>query len=131
MHQQLLGAADGDSVIDIARARAVYNDYLIRRAVPGYQSRAGSVRISDSRYAAVVDLCGPAPGMPLNPAFTTRIDGLLTDGKVEAAAALVAFAAQARPECETELRRLAARVRAAAEAEDIRTSTRREREVVV
>ena len=118
MHRMLLCAADRNPVADITRAQAAYHDYLIQSAVPGYRSKAGGVQISDLRYAAVVDLCSPAPGMPLNPAFPTRIDGLLTEGKIEAAAALVAFAAQARPEYEAELRRLAARVRAVAEADD-------------
>jgi len=102
-HQELLQAADGNWLLDIARAQAAYHDFRISVAVPSYRSSAARVRIADPRYGAVVDLVTPKPGEPLSPEFKAKIDDMIKKGQLPAAAGLVAFAADARPEYATDL----------------------------
>ncbi|RSN50762.1 hypothetical protein DMH12_24155 [Streptomyces sp. WAC 04229] len=100
----------GDAMAKIVLAAAAYHEYRIAREVPGYRFRAPRVRMDDPVYTAAVDLVTPAPGAPLSPAFTRRLRGMLDDGPLPAAAGLLAFAGEARPENRHELRELAAEV---------------------
>ncbi|MFI6722804.1 hypothetical protein [Streptomyces atratus] len=86
-----------------ALAAAAYQEHRIAREVPGYRAKARRVRFEDPVYAAAVDLVTPEPGAPLSPAFTRRVRKMLTDGPLPAAADLLVFAAEARPEHEREL----------------------------
>ncbi|MFD4690145.1 hypothetical protein [Streptomyces sp. NPDC058463] len=92
-------------------AAAAYHEFRIAREVPGYTFHPPKVRIDAPIYAAAVDLVTPAPGAAsLSPSFTRRLRGLLSTGPLPAAAGLVAFAAEARPENRDEIRALAAEV---------------------
>ncbi|WP_028803747.1 ATP-binding protein [Streptomyces sp. 142MFCol3.1] len=88
-------------------ATSAYQEHRIAREVPGYRATASRVRFDDPVYDAAMDLVTPAPGAPLSAAFSQRIRKLLVDGPVPAAADLLVFAAEARPEHERELRELA------------------------
>lgn len=112
-HEALLTPGDGDSYLDVARAQAAYHEFLMHRLAPGHRSAAPRVRISDPIYAAVVDLVTPEPGAPLSPAFESDIAILVEQQKLPAAAGLVAFAAEIRPDCRSDLHRVAAHVIAA------------------
>ncbi|WP_165970326.1 hypothetical protein [Actinomadura sp. 6K520] len=117
-HQNLLRADDGDWLFDIARAQAAYQEFRISTAVPGYRSNAARVRIADPRYGAVVDLVTPAPGEPLSPEFKAKVGDMIGKGSLPAAAGLVAFAADARPEYSADLRALGNQIIEAASRED-------------
>ncbi|MFE2515113.1 hypothetical protein [Streptomyces mirabilis] len=88
-------------------ATTAYQEHRIAREVPGYRAKASRIRFDDPVYDAAMDLVTPAPGAPLSSGFTGRIRKLLVDGPVPAAADLLVFAAEARPEHERELRELA------------------------
>ncbi|NUK85228.1 ATP-binding protein [Streptomyces lunaelactis] len=104
------GLDQGDEMSMSRVAAAAYHEYRIAREVPGYTFQAPKVHIDDPIYAAAVDLVTPAPGAPLSPSFTRRLRGLLDTGPLPAAAELVAFAAEARPENRHELRELAVEI---------------------
>jgi hypothetical protein len=93
---------------EIMAAACAYHEYRIAREVPGRRIRAPRVRLDNPVYAAAVDLVRPAPGAPLSPSFSERLRKLLDTGPLPAAAELLAFAAEARPENRPELRELAA-----------------------
>ncbi|MEV0113517.1 hypothetical protein AB0H77_09750 [Streptomyces sp. NPDC050844] len=99
-----------DEMAKSAAAAAAHHEHRIAREVPGHGFRAATVRIDDPIYAAAIDLVTPAPGAPLSPAFTRRLRGMLDSGPLPAAAELLAFGAEARPENRNELRELAAEV---------------------
>ncbi|MFH0522234.1 hypothetical protein ACHBTE_34380 [Streptomyces sp. M41] len=104
-----------DALTDSARAAAAHHEFRISREVPGHRSRVRQVVIENPVYAAAVDLVTPAPGAPLSSAFTRRVRDMLTEGPLPAAAQLLAFAAEARPEHRLELRELAAQLIARAD----------------
>ena len=82
------------------------------------RSRAARVRIADSRYGAVVDLVTPAPGEPLSPAFKAKVGEMIGKGSLPAAAGLVAFSVDARPEYSADLRELGNRIIEAASRQE-------------
>ncbi|MDQ1015679.1 hypothetical protein [Streptomyces afghaniensis] len=94
----------------VAAAAAAYEEFRLAREVPGHTVRASHVRIEDPVYAAAVDLVTPAPGSPLSPAFARRLKEMLDAGPLPAAAELLAFAVDVRPENRDALRELAAEV---------------------
>jgi hypothetical protein len=108
----------GDPLIDSARAAIAYQEYRITRRLPGYAPVRNRVWIDDPIYATAVDLTTPARGGVLSPAFAEGIRNLLTDERPAAAAALLAFAAEVRPESEHTLRGLAQETVRAARALD-------------
>ncbi|MEU6955906.1 hypothetical protein [Streptomyces sp. NPDC045714] len=99
-----------DALAKIVLAEAAHHEYRIAREVPGYSPRMPRVRWDDPVYAAAVDLVTPVPGARLSPGFTRRLRGMLDDGPLPAAAGLLGFAGEARPENRRELRELAAAV---------------------
>ncbi|MEU0815218.1 hypothetical protein [Streptomyces mirabilis] len=99
-----------DAMAMSAVAAAAYQEHRIARQVPGYSFRTPTVRIENPVYAAAIDLVTPAPGAPLSPAFIRRLHGMLDTGPLPAAAELLAFAAEVRPENRNALRDLAAEV---------------------
>ncbi|MBM9620223.1 hypothetical protein [Streptomyces zhihengii] len=99
-----------DETAKSAVAAAVHHEHRVARETPGHTFRAPAARIDDPIYAAAVDLVTPAPDAALSPSFTRRLRGLLESGTLPAAAELLAFGAQARPENRAELRELAAEV---------------------
>lgn len=100
----------GDEMAKSAAAAAAHHEHRVAREVPGHGLRAATVRIDDPIYAAAIDLVTPPPGAPLSPAFARRLRGMLDSGPLPAAAELLAFGAEARPENRNELRELAAEV---------------------
>ncbi|MFE6681410.1 hypothetical protein [Streptomyces sp. NPDC057729] len=94
----------------VAAAAAAYEEFRLAREMPGHTVRASRVRIEDPVYAAAVDLVTPAPGAPLNPAFARRLKEMVDAGPLPAAAELLAFAVDVRPENRDALRELAAEV---------------------
>jgi len=112
--EEMLTARDGHPVYDIARAQAAYQDFRIHRHNPRYRSAASQVRIGDPIYGAFVDLVTPEPGSPLSRAFDRKIGDLAADHKLPAAAELVAFAAEVRPDARADLQQTTARLIAAA-----------------
>ncbi|MGW0628745.1 hypothetical protein [Streptomyces sp. NPDC002758] len=114
LHLEILGhpqyANPDDALTDSARAAAAYQEFRIAREVPGYRSRVQHVRIENPIYAAAVDLLTTEPGRPLSPSFERRVRGMLDEGPLPAAAELLVFAAEARPEHRRELRELGAMV---------------------
>ncbi|MER5944555.1 hypothetical protein ABT127_00680 [Streptomyces sp. NPDC001904] len=88
-------------------ATTAYQEHRIARDVPGHRATPSRIRFDDPVYDAAMELVTPEPGAPLSSGFTRRIRKLLVDGPVPAAADLLAFAAEARPEHERELRELA------------------------
>ncbi|MGV9352596.1 hypothetical protein [Streptomyces misionensis] len=104
---QDLNLKGADAPTKAGLAMAAYQEHRIARAVPGHRPRASRIRFDDPVYDAAMDLVTPAPGAPLSSGFTRRIRTLLVDGPVPAAADLLVFAAEARPEHERELRALA------------------------
>ncbi|MEV6593153.1 hypothetical protein [Streptomyces acidicola] len=104
-----------DAPTKSALAAVAHQEHRIAREVPGYRSKAGGMRLEDPVYAAAVDLVTPQPGAPLSAEFVRRIRKMLTDGPLPAAADLLVFAAEARPEHERELRELGEEVVAAAD----------------
>jgi hypothetical protein len=110
LHADLLENSDSHPLIDIARAHAVYQEFRLCAAIPGHRSAVPGTRIGDPIYAAVVELMTPAPGARLTSAFGTKINDLIEDDLFCAAAGLVAFAAEVRPEYTTELGELADRI---------------------
>ncbi|MDV9174462.1 hypothetical protein R6V09_30690 [Streptomyces sp. W16] len=99
-----------DVMANIVLAAAAYHEYLIAREVPAYSFHAPQARMDDPVYAAAVDLVTPVPGAPLSPAFTRRLREMVDEGPLPAAAGLLAFAGEVRPENRHELRELAAAV---------------------
>ncbi|MFF1276075.1 hypothetical protein ACFVZC_22160 [Streptomyces marokkonensis] len=97
-----------------ALAAAAYQEHRIAREVPGHRAEPSRVRFEDPVYAAAVDLVTPPPGAPLSSAFTRRVRTMLVDGPLPAAADLLVFAAEVRPEHERELRELGEEVVATA-----------------
>ncbi|MET7892012.1 hypothetical protein [Streptomyces mirabilis] len=95
---------------EIMTAACAYHEYRIAREVPKRRIRTPRVRIEDPIYAAAVDLVRPAPGAPLSPSFIERLRKLLDAGTLPAAAELLAFAAETRPENRHKIRELAAEV---------------------
>ncbi|MEV8021699.1 hypothetical protein AB0O76_36300 [Streptomyces sp. NPDC086554] len=114
LHLQNLSPVRGlhptDEMAKSAAAAAAHHEHRIAREVQGHAFRAASVRIDDPIYAAAIDLVTPAPGAPLSPAFARRLRGMLDSGPLPAAAELLAFGAEARPENRNELRELAAEI---------------------
>ena len=117
-HQNVLQEDRGDPLLDVARAQAAFQEFRISAAVPGYRSGAARVRIADPRYGAVVDLVTPAPGEPLSPEFKGKVGDMIAAGSLPAAAGLVAFGADARPEYSAEIRELGNRIIEAAGREE-------------
>ncbi|MFB7462958.1 hypothetical protein ACFCZ1_05525 [Streptomyces sp. NPDC056224] len=99
----------------VAAAAAAYEEFRLAREAPWHAMCASRVRIEDPVYAAAVDLVTPAPGSPLSPAFARRLKEMLDAGPLPAAAELLAFAVDVRPENRDALRELAAEVVARAE----------------
>ncbi|WP_167828896.1 hypothetical protein [Streptomyces sp. MZ04] len=99
-----------DEMAKSAAAAAAHHEHRVAREVPGHGFRPATVRIDDPIYAAAIDLVTPAPGAPLSPAFARRLRGMLDSGPLPAAAELLAFGAEARPENRQELGELAAEV---------------------
>ncbi|MEU3185130.1 AAA family ATPase [Streptomyces sp. NPDC006923] len=99
---------------EIMAAACAYHEYRIAREVPGHRIRAPKVHIEEPIYAAAVDLVRAAPGAPLSPSFIERLRKLLDAGTLPAAAELLAFAAEIRPENRHRLRELAMEVMAKA-----------------
>jgi energy-coupling factor transporter ATP-binding protein EcfA2 len=95
-----------DAPTKSALAAIAYQEYRIAREVPGYRRKPWPTRIEDPVYAAAVDLVTPEPGAPLSSAFVRRIRKMLDDGPIPAAADLLVYAADVRPEHERELREL-------------------------
>ncbi|MFD6326346.1 hypothetical protein ACFWOL_26570 [Streptomyces sp. NPDC058442] len=119
MHLQTLGTPSliqENALINSALAAAAYQEHRVAREVPGHRAKALRIRIENPVYAAAVDLVTPKPGAPLSADFVQRIRKMLTDGPLPAAADLLVFAAEVRPEHERELRELAEEV--VAEADD-------------
>ncbi|KOX20748.1 MULTISPECIES: ATP-binding protein [unclassified Streptomyces] len=116
VHRNSLARAphQDDEMAKSATAAVAYQEHRIARAVPGHTFRAPAARIDDPIYAAAVDLVTPAPGAALSPSFVRRLRGLLENGPLPAAAELLAFGAEARPENRAELRELAGEVAAKA-----------------
>ncbi|MEU2738211.1 ATP-binding protein [Streptomyces sp. NPDC007095] len=95
---------------EIMAAACAYHEYRIAREVPKRRIRTPKVRLDNPVYAAAVDLVRPAPGAPLSPSFIERLRKLLDAGTLPAAAELLAFAADVRPENRHTLRELATEV---------------------
>ncbi|MEU3901060.1 hypothetical protein [Streptomyces sp. NPDC045251] len=118
MHVQnlsLQGEYRDDAPTNSALAAAAYQEHRVARAVPGHRATPLRARIENPVYAAAVDLVTPKPGAPLSAGFVQRIRKMLADGPLPAAADLLVFAAEARPEHGRELRDLAEEVVLAAD----------------
>ncbi|MET9831852.1 hypothetical protein ABZ078_21705 [Streptomyces sp. NPDC006385] len=109
------GLDQADAPTKSTLAAIAHQEHRIAREVPGYRSGARHIRLDDPVYDAAVDLVTPELGAPLSSAFTRRIRKMLDDGPLPAAADLLVFAAEARPEHERELRALGEEVVAAAD----------------
>ncbi|WP_405676431.1 hypothetical protein OG292_17430 [Streptomyces sp. NBC_01511] len=107
MAVRALGCREQDTRGLEGLATTAYQEHRIAREVPGYRAKASRIRFDDPVYDAAMDLVTPAPGAPLSSGFTRRTRELLVDGPVPAAADLLVFAAEARPEHERELSELA------------------------
>ncbi|WP_187283160.1 ATP-binding protein [Streptomyces sp. t39] len=112
MHRENLARSlnQDDEAGKSAVAAAVHHEHRVARGTPGHTFRAPTARIDDPIYAAAADLVTPPPGAALSPSFIRRLRGLLDKGPLPAAAELLAFGAEARPENRPELRELAAEV---------------------
>ncbi|WP_411071030.1 hypothetical protein [Streptomyces sp. cmx-4-25] len=112
VHRNNLAAVPGpeDEMAKSALAAVAYHEHRIVRAVPGHLFRVPAARVEDPIYAAAVDLVTPAPGAALSPSFVRRLRGLLKDGPLPAAAELLAFGAEVKPENRAELRELAGEI---------------------
>jgi hypothetical protein len=88
----------GDPLIDCTRAALAFREFQIIRELPGYAPIESRVRIEDPIYATAMELVAPTDnGLP-GPAFAGGIRRVLADGHTAAAAGLLAFAAEIRPE---------------------------------
>ncbi|MFI8393078.1 hypothetical protein [Streptomyces sp. NPDC085540] len=103
-----------DILAQSSAAAAAYHEYRLARSVPGYVSRVADMHIDDPVYGAAVDIVTPAPGAPLSPAFVRRLRELLDKPQLPAAAELLAYAAEVRPDQRPGIRELAAEVTARA-----------------
>ncbi|MCX4773798.1 hypothetical protein [Streptomyces sp. NBC_01285] len=101
---------DRRDLAEIMAAACAYHEYRIARQVPEHRICVPKVRIDEPIYAAAVDLVRPAPGAPLSPSFIERLRKLLDAGTLPAAAELLAFATEVRPEHRHRIRELATEV---------------------
>lgn len=102
-------------LVNIVRARAIVNEYLIANAVG--QAFSPPV-LDDARYAAFVDL---AVAESVEPSFIQRIRGVLDGLQLPAAAALVAFAAKMSPAGDAGIRDLCGEIITATENSSLAT----------
>lgn len=88
----------GNVLIDCARAALALREFQVIRELPGYAPVENRMRIEDPIYATAMECVAPTEdGLP-GPAFAAGIRRVLADRNVAAAAGLLAFAAEIRPE---------------------------------
>jgi hypothetical protein len=104
---QWFAGQQGEQLIDSTRAAIACLEYRITRRLPGYAPVRKRVKIEDPIYATAMDLVAPTRDGTLSPAFAEGIRHLLTHERAAAAATLLAFAAEIRPEAERTLKGLA------------------------
>jgi tetratricopeptide (TPR) repeat protein len=102
-------------LIDSTRAAIAYREYQIVRELPGHAPATDRIKIQDPIYATAMDLVAPTSDGALSPTFEAGIRRLLTRYRVAAAAEMLEFAAEIRPEAEPALLRLAEETIAATE----------------
>jgi hypothetical protein len=111
IHASLLQADERSWPWNIAKAQGAFNEYRLQAALgPRYRPVTGRVPVTDPVYGAIEDLVAPAPGAPLSGDFVGKIEGLIEEKQLAAAAGVLGFAAEARPEYVARLLELGARL---------------------
>jgi hypothetical protein len=118
LHRNALAApppseGEDDLLVNIVRARAAANEYLIAASTGQPPHPALPPQIDDPLYAAFVSLLATTIGEPVS-TFARRLRSLLDGPRLPAAAALAAFAAQKAIGRSEEIRDLCASIHAAA-----------------
>jgi len=119
LNPQWFAGQQGEQLIDSTRAAIACQEYRITRRLPGYAPVRKRVKIEDRIYATAMDLAAPTRDGTLSPAFAEGIRHLLTHERASAAATLLAFAAEIRPEAAHTLQGLAQEAITAARGLDL------------